>query len=717
MRYRALGSSGLTVSVVGLGCNAFGSRIDEQQTRAVVDAAIDRGITLFDTADTYGLGASEELLGKALGPRRDDVVVATKFGMDMQGHNGPEWEARSSRRYVRRAVEASLRRLGTDHIDLYQVHRPDPSTDIDDTLSALSDLVRQGKVRYLGSSTFPPDAIVEAQWVAEKRGRERFVCEQPQYSLFARSAEEAVLPACERHGMGVICWSPLAGGWLTGKYRRDQQAPAGSRAVATAASESSQPSTSAPPARSASAQASPERARPNTATRLPSKHLAGNMALPELQGGQTDQRQHHRDDPEADDDRRLLPALLLEMVVQRRHGEHPLAGELVGDHLHHHRDGLEHEQSADDGEHDLVLGRDRDGAERAPQRQRARVSHEDHGGRRIEPQEAEPGAQDGAAQDGQFPGAAHVVDLQVVGEAHTLLLHAMAESVEQVVHLRTDDRLRNVQIDGVDELADRKLAEPVGERLGLHLDELLAKLASGPELAALNLARSRATMEGELKAAEARVEITRKKWERADELHKRSFVSANAKDEAEAEYRLAQEQARAVREGRKLAELEVKRAEEVLGQRSIHSPVNGVVVALLLNPGELASSNQKDPILRLMEIDPLNVELVLPLNAIPVRRGAPRVAPGPLSDEQRELRKMLEWEVGLRVFYWGLPSPVAGMYGYATDLGGCILINRKHPPERRRMSMLQDCCDRSLGLLDMDGVTALVRKELLAVSR
>jgi len=144
--------------------------------------------------------------------------------------------------------------------------------------------------------------------------------------------------------------------------------------------------------------------------------------------------------------------------------------------------------------------------------------------------------------------------------------------------------------------------------------ELLAKLASGPEIAALNLARSRATMEGELKAAEARVEITRKKWERAEELHKRSFVSANAKDEAEAEYRLAQEQARAVREGRTLAELEVKRAEEVLGQRSIHSPVNGVVVALLLNPGELASSNQKDPILRLMEIDPLNVELVLPLS-------------------------------------------------------------------------------------------------------
>lgn len=144
--------------------------------------------------------------------------------------------------------------------------------------------------------------------------------------------------------------------------------------------------------------------------------------------------------------------------------------------------------------------------------------------------------------------------------------------------------------------------------------ELLAKLASGPEIAALNLARSRATMEGELKAAEARMEITRKKWERAEELHKRSFVSANAKDEAEAEYRLAREQSRAVQEGRKLAELEVKRAEEVLAQRSIHSPVNGVVVALLLNPGELASSNQKDPILRLMEIDPLNVELVLPLS-------------------------------------------------------------------------------------------------------
>jgi len=156
-------------------------------------------------------------------------------------------------------------------------------------------------------------------------------------------------------------------------------------------------------------------------------------------------------------------------------------------------------------------------------------------------------------------------------------------------------------------------AVPVRRGDVVRKGELLAKLASGPELAALNLARSRATMEGELKAAEARVELTRKKWERAEELHKRNFVSANAKDEAEAEYRLAREQSRAVQEGRQLAELEVKRAEEVLGQRSIYSPVNGVVVALLLNPGELASSNQKDPILRLMEIDPLNVELVLPL--------------------------------------------------------------------------------------------------------
>ena len=144
--------------------------------------------------------------------------------------------------------------------------------------------------------------------------------------------------------------------------------------------------------------------------------------------------------------------------------------------------------------------------------------------------------------------------------------------------------------------------------------QLLAKLASGPELAALNLSRSRATMEGELKAAQARVEITRKKWERADELHAKGFLSANAKDEAEAEYRLAQEQLRAANEGRRLAELEVKRAEEVLAQRTIQSPVNGVVVALLLQPGELASSNQKDPILRLMEIDPLNVELILPVS-------------------------------------------------------------------------------------------------------
>ena len=200
MTYRPLGNSGLMVSTVGLGTNAFGSRIDAEQTRAVVDAAIDAGITLFDTSDTYGLGASEELLGRALGKRRDDVVLATKFGMDMGGANGPDWGARASRRYVRRAVEASLRRLGTDHIDLYQLHQPDLVTPIEETLEALTELVTEGKVRYVGCSNFAAWEVVDAHWTAVSAGLRPFVSAQNEYSLYNRAAEEELLPALSRLG-------------------------------------------------------------------------------------------------------------------------------------------------------------------------------------------------------------------------------------------------------------------------------------------------------------------------------------------------------------------------------------------------------------------------------------------------------------------------------------------------------------------------------------
>jgi aryl-alcohol dehydrogenase-like predicted oxidoreductase len=234
MQYRKLGRTGVEVSTQCLGSMMFGGfgNKDHDECVSMIHRALDAGINFVDTADIYSSGESEEIVGRALKGRRDDVVLATKcFNPMGEGRN----RRGGSRRWITQAVEDSLRRLDTDHIDLYQVHRHDWGADLDETLGALTDLVRQGKVLYLGSSSYPADWIVEAQWVAEKRGRERFVCEQPQYSLFARSTEEAVLPACERHGMGVICWSPLAGGWLTGKYRRGQQAPAGSRAVATAA--------------------------------------------------------------------------------------------------------------------------------------------------------------------------------------------------------------------------------------------------------------------------------------------------------------------------------------------------------------------------------------------------------------------------------------------------------------------------------------------------
>jgi aryl-alcohol dehydrogenase-like predicted oxidoreductase len=229
MTYRPLGSSGLMVSAVGLGTNAFGSRIDAEQSRAVVEAALDAGITLFDTADTYGTGASEELLGKALGSRREDVVVATKFGMDMGGANGPDWGARASRRYVRKAVEASLRRLGTSYIDLYQLHQPDLVTPVQETLEALTELVEEGKVRYVGCSNFAAWEVVDAHWTAASHGLRPFVSAQNEYSLYNRAAEEELLPALRHLGMSLIAYFPLAYGLLTGKYRRGEQAPDGSR--------------------------------------------------------------------------------------------------------------------------------------------------------------------------------------------------------------------------------------------------------------------------------------------------------------------------------------------------------------------------------------------------------------------------------------------------------------------------------------------------------
>ncbi|MER5701366.1 aldo/keto reductase [Micromonospora sp. NPDC002296] len=231
MTYRRLGDSGLVVSVVGVGCNNFGRKLDLDGTRAVVDAALDAGINLFDTADIYGdePGGSEELLGQALKGRRDDVVVATKFGMDMQGRNGPDHGARGARRYIARAVEASLRRLDTDHIDLYQMHEPDPGTPIDETLAALDDLVRAGKVRYLGNSNFAGWQIADADWVASSNGRARFISAQNHYSLLERGVEAEVIGACERFGLGMLPFFPLANGLLTGKYKRGEAAPAGSR--------------------------------------------------------------------------------------------------------------------------------------------------------------------------------------------------------------------------------------------------------------------------------------------------------------------------------------------------------------------------------------------------------------------------------------------------------------------------------------------------------
>jgi aryl-alcohol dehydrogenase-like predicted oxidoreductase len=231
MSYRRLGPSGLVVSVVGLGCNNFGRKLDADGTRAVVDAAFEAGINLFDTADIYGTphGASEEQLGAALKGRRDEIVLATKFGMDMEGMNGPDRGARGSRSYIIRAVEASLRRLDTDYIDLYQMHAPDPATPIDETLSALDDLVRSGKVRYLGNSNFAGWQIADADWTARAAGRTPFISAQNQYSLLQRDVETEVLPACEHFGLGFLPFFPLDSGLLSGKYRRGEKPAEGTR--------------------------------------------------------------------------------------------------------------------------------------------------------------------------------------------------------------------------------------------------------------------------------------------------------------------------------------------------------------------------------------------------------------------------------------------------------------------------------------------------------
>jgi aryl-alcohol dehydrogenase-like predicted oxidoreductase len=232
MEHRPLGDSGLMVSAVGIGCNAFSRRVDLAGVRDVLDAATDVGVTLLDTADIYGdpAGGSEELIGEAMQGRRDDFVLATKFGMDMRGAYGDDHGVRASRRYVRRAVEESLRRLRTDHIDLYQLHEPDPVTPVEETLSVLTDLVQEGKVLYLGCSNFAGWQVADADWTSRSAGLERFVSVQNRYSLLDRSIEDEVVPACEQYGLGILPFFPLEYGLLTGKYRRGQAAPQGSRA-------------------------------------------------------------------------------------------------------------------------------------------------------------------------------------------------------------------------------------------------------------------------------------------------------------------------------------------------------------------------------------------------------------------------------------------------------------------------------------------------------
>jgi aryl-alcohol dehydrogenase-like predicted oxidoreductase len=229
MEMRVLGSTGVKVSPLCLGAMMFGAwgNPDHDESVRIIERALDAGINFIDTADVYSAGESEEIVGKALaGGRRDRVVLATKAHARMG--EDPN-EQGNSRRWIIRECENSLRRLGTDHIDLYQIHRPDPDTDVEETLSALTDLIRAGKIGYAGSSTFPASQIVQAQWAAERRGLERFVCEQPPYSILVRGIEDEVLPVCQRYRMGVIPWGPLASGWLSGRYRKGREIPSSHR--------------------------------------------------------------------------------------------------------------------------------------------------------------------------------------------------------------------------------------------------------------------------------------------------------------------------------------------------------------------------------------------------------------------------------------------------------------------------------------------------------
>jgi aryl-alcohol dehydrogenase-like predicted oxidoreductase len=227
VEYRNLGNSGLKVSVVGLGCNNFGMKCDAEQTRAVVHKAFDEGINFFDTADIYGnRGKSEEFLGKALGERRREVIVATKFGLPMG--DGP-FHRGGSRRYIMAAVEASLRRLGTDYVDLYQIHVPDPETPQQETLATLDDLVRAGKVRYVGNSNFAGWQVADAHWISRASGLVCYISAQNQYNLLDRRIERELVPACRQFGVGILPYFPLASGFLTGKYRRGVEPPKDTR--------------------------------------------------------------------------------------------------------------------------------------------------------------------------------------------------------------------------------------------------------------------------------------------------------------------------------------------------------------------------------------------------------------------------------------------------------------------------------------------------------
>jgi aryl-alcohol dehydrogenase-like predicted oxidoreductase len=232
MRYKNLGQSGLMVSVVGLGANNFGGRLDLDRSRPVIEAALDAGINLIDTSDSYGsMGGSETIIGEILesNGRREEAVIATKFGSDMGGSNGPDWGARASRRYIVRALEASLRRLRTDWIDLYQLHRPDGITPLGETLSALDDLIGAGKVRYIGSSNLSAWQVADANSISRELGIARYVSAQNHYSLLNRGIESDLVPCCVAHDVSVIPYFPLASGFLTGKWRRGDEPPAGSR--------------------------------------------------------------------------------------------------------------------------------------------------------------------------------------------------------------------------------------------------------------------------------------------------------------------------------------------------------------------------------------------------------------------------------------------------------------------------------------------------------